>query len=109
MPDTFYKNNSMTFVWDEEKNESNIRKHHISFYVAAAVFDDQQRIEFPDIRHSEEEERYITIGLVHDVLTVVYCDRPNARTGNVDTRIISARKATKTERTAYNNIISGRA
>ena len=108
MPDTHYSYHSMTFVWDEDKNERNIRRHRISFYAAAAVFDDLQRIEFPDFVHSEDEDRYITIGLVHDVLTVVYCDRDNLKTGAVDTRIISARKATKTERDAYNNNIFGR-
>ena len=56
----------------------------------------------------EDEARYRTIGLVHDVLTVVYCDRENADTGNIDIRIISARLATKLERNAYNNNIIGR-
>ena len=58
--------------------------------------------------HSQEEERYLTIGLVHDVLTVVYCDREHAATGEVDIRIISARLATKLERNAYNNSVIGR-
>ena len=43
-----------------------------------------------------------------DVLTVVYCDRENAFTGETDIRIISARLATKLERNAYNNSIIGR-
>ena len=106
--DTYYSYHKISFVWDEGKNETNIRKHKISFQVAAAVFDDQQRLEFPDTLHSEEEERYITIGLVHDILTVVYCDRDNPDTGNVDIRIISARRATKFEEEAYNNNIIGR-
>lgn len=108
MSDTYFSHSDLTFVWDESKNEINIKKHRISFYVAAAVFDDLQRIEFPDVSHSEEEERYITIGLVHDVLTVVYCDRPNPQTGEVDIRIISARRATKVEEEAYNNNVLGR-
>ena len=106
--DTYYPYNKLSFVWDENKNEANIRKHKISFNVAAAVFDDPQRIEFPDVLHSEDEERYITIGLVRDILTVVYCDRDNPETGDVDIRIISARMATKTEIAAYNNNIIGR-
>ena len=106
--DTHYSYQKLSFVWDEDKNESNIRKHGISFYTAAAVFDDQQRLEFPDVLHSKDEERYITIGLVHDILTVVYCDRDNPNTGDVDVRIISARKATKNEAAAYNNNIIGR-
>ena len=65
-------------------------------------------LEYPDPEHSQDEERYLTIGLVHDVLTVVYCDRANAFTGDTDIRIISARLATKLERNAYNNSIIGR-
>ena len=72
------------------------------------MFDDQQRLEFPDVSHSEDEERYITIGLVRDILTVVYCDRDNPNTGGTDIRIISARKATKLETLAYNDNILGR-
>ena len=108
MPDTFYYHGFMRFVWDEDKNAINIRKHHISFQTAAAVFDDLQRLEFPDLSHSDQEDRYITIGLVHDILTVVYCDRDNPESREPDTRIISARIATKTEKQAYNNNILGR-
>ncbi len=108
MSDAYFSHGDLTFVWDESKNEANIKKHRLSFYVAAAVFDDLQRIEFPDVSHSEDEDRYITIGLVHDVLTVVYCDRTNRQTGQVDIRLISARRATKLETEAYNNNVLGR-
>lgn len=73
MADTYFSHRDLVFVWDEEKNEKNNRKHNISFYLATAVFDDLQRIEFPNLAHSESEDCYITIGLVHDILTVVYC------------------------------------
>lgn len=76
--------------------------------VAARVFEDELRIEFEDPAHSQDEERYITIGLVHKVITVVYCDRENESTGNVDIRIISARVASRTEQTLYNNNLIGR-
>ncbi|MBQ3374742.1 MAG: BrnT family toxin [Oscillospiraceae bacterium] len=98
----------MTFVWDQDKYEINLRKHRISFYDAAAVFDDPQRIEIPDLQHSDLEERYITIGLVHDILYVVYCDRDNPETGEIDTRLISARKAKGWEIELYNNNVQGR-
>lgn len=42
MPDKFFHSHSMTFVWDQDKYELNLRKHRISFYDAAAVFDDPQ-------------------------------------------------------------------
>jgi len=108
MPDSFYSHEPFTFVWDEDKNQSNIKKHGIDFKTAALVFNDDLRLEYPDPDHSEDEARYRTIGLVHDVLTVVYCDRQNTDTGNIDIRIISARLATKLERNAYNNNIIGR-
>ena len=108
MPDQFYFHEPFSFVWDEEKNRSNVKKHGVDFKTAALVFHDDLRLEYPDPDHSEEEARYRTIGLVHDVLTVVYCDRENGITGNADIRIISARLATRLERNAYNNNIIGR-
>ena len=57
---------------------------------------DLNRLEFYDEKHSTaEEDRYITIGLVEEILTVVYTERTTAL------RIISARAATKKERMAY--------
>ncbi len=52
----------MTFEYDEEKNQKNIRKHGISFKSAARVFFDYDRIEYYDEEHSEQEDRYNTIG-----------------------------------------------
>ncbi|MBR1812497.1 MAG: BrnT family toxin [Lachnospiraceae bacterium] len=108
MPDVYYSNTELTFVWDSDKNELNYKKHGITFQTAARVFEDELRLEFTDPRHSDEEERYITIGLVHKILTVVYCDRKNNNTGNTDIRIISARIATNTEMMMYNNNQLGR-
>ena len=108
MPEFFYSYEPFSFVWDEDKNRINIKKHGIDFKTAALVFKDDLRLEYPDPEHSDQEDRYRTIGLVHDVLTVVYCDRENISTGNTDIRIISARLATKLERNAYNNNIIGR-
>lgn len=108
MPDTFFSGGGFSFVWDSDKEELNFRKHGITFQTAARVFDDELRLEMPDPKHSMEEERYITIGLVHKILTVVYCDRENSITGNTDIRLISARIATKTEQMLYNNNLIGR-
>lgn len=52
----------MNFEYDEEKNQKNIQKHGISFKNAARVFFDYDRIEFYDEEHSDEEERFNTIG-----------------------------------------------
>ena len=86
----------MRFEWDPEKNEINVWKHGISFPYATRVFDDEDRLELFDEKHSNDEDRYDVIGRVDDVLFVVYTERPN------DTvRIISARLATKKERCMY--------
>ena len=81
--------------WDEEKEKINITKHGLDFTTAAKVFDDITRLEYYDKLHSIDEDRYIVIGLVHKVLFVVYTEREDC------TRIISARKATKAERSVY--------
>lgn len=106
MPDHFYFINGTSFVWDEDKNARNIKKHGVDFKTAALVFNDDLRIEIPD--DYEGEQRYDTIGLVNQVLFVVYCDRENRLTGNTDIRIISARPANTFEQNAYNNNIQGR-
>ena len=81
--------------WDENKNQQNIRKHGISFQTAALVFADEERIEYLDKLHSQDEERYVVLGCVQGVLYVVYTMR------NDYARIISARVATSYERKIY--------
>ena len=87
--------NNLIFEWDEEKNRINKRKHHISFETAEKVFADENRIEWFDEEHSDEEDRYITLGMVNDILHVVYTER------GVAIRLISARRADKDERRKY--------
>lgn len=81
--------------WDEAKNESNIRKHGIDFKDAALVFADAGRLEFYDVKHSVDEDRYIVLGLAGRVLFVVYTMQEGAY------RLISARIATKREERRY--------
>ena len=76
MSDRYYLTSEFTFVWDEEKNQNNIRKHGISFETAALVFNDDLRLEFPDVEHSKGEERYNTIGLM-EVQNEQYRENPN--------------------------------
>lgn len=88
----------MIFEWDEIKNENNIKKHDgISFKIAARVFLDSKRIEKYDEHHSTlEEQRWNAIGLVEDVLFVVFTERKNDII-----RLISARKANQEEINEY--------
>lgn len=88
----------MQFEWDDEKEKLNKEKHGIDFSTAALVFQDQNRLEFYDEAHSEDEDRFITIGQINGIaiiIMVVYTERRNA------IRLISARKATNKERSAY--------
>ena len=81
--------------WDDNKNLVNIRKHGSSFATAALVFADEERIEYYDRLHSQDEDRYVVLGCVQGVLYVVYTMRGEAA------RLISARLATPTERKIY--------
>ncbi len=88
----------MKFEWDEDKERKNLAKHGIDFATAALVFGDANRIEKYDDVHSNDEDRYITIGEISGILVivmVVYTEREEA------IRIISARMATKKEKEAY--------
>lgn len=86
---------SVTFEWDEDKNIINKQKHKISFETALHVFDDPDYIEIYDFEHSKDEDRYIAIGRVGDILFVVFTERGD------NIRMISARLATDVERRLY--------
>ena len=87
--------NGTLFEWDAEKEAVNLRKHKLGFDEAMRVFDDRNRKEFYDALHSQEEDRFFTIGMVRDILFVVYTERREA------SRIISARKANEKEVRIY--------
>lgn len=85
----------MRFIWDQNKNLANIKKHGISFEEAENVFFDDNARLIPDPEHSISEERFIILGVTNKLrfLVVVHTYKED---DNV-IRIISARKATKTE------------
>ena len=87
----------LRFEWDPEKAESNSRKHGVSFEDAATVFGDPLSITIADPAHSEQEHRFITVGLAASgrVIVLSHTDRNDA------IRIISARLATRFERKSY--------
>ena len=85
----------MKFEWDEDKNTINKEKHKISFETAAYVFDDPYYIKMFDFEHSVDEDRYIAIGKVGDIVFVVFTERKDT------IRMISARLATNVERSLY--------
>jgi len=87
------------FEWDEQKNRDNIRKHNVSFEEAKSIFDDPNALLIHDPDHSEDEDRFILLGLSIQLklLVVVHCYRANDQM----IRIISARKAEKRESKYY--------
>jgi uncharacterized DUF497 family protein len=90
---------SLTFDWDKEKSTSNRAKHGISFEEAQTVFLDENALLIHDPDHSAGEDRFILLGLSvkFRVLVVCHCYRKS----NEVIRIISARKATRTEQNRY--------
>lgn len=89
----------MRFIWDQNKNLANIKKHKISFEEAETVFFDDNARLIHDPEHSMSEERFIILGITNKLrlLVVVHTYKED---DNV-IRIISARKATKAETKYY--------
>lgn len=91
----------MRWIWSEEKNAVNRRKHGLDFETAMLVFDDPLAASRRD--YYPYEERWQTIGIIDDKLIVVVHTMPeiDTWTGEETGRIISARKATAYERRTY--------
>ena len=83
----------MKFEWDPAKAAANLRKHKVSFMEAQSVFYDDFAIQFFDDGHSDDEERFIMLGMssIARLLVVVHCERSRGQI----VRIISARRATR--------------
>ena len=89
----------LEFEWDERKDRENRRKHGISFEEAETVFFDENAVEFYDDDHSQEEDRFLMLGLSGKLRVVLVCHC--VRESGTVIRIISARKATRKERAFY--------
>ena len=87
----------MKYEWDENKATKILAKHGVSFTEAKTIFDDPLYVDFYDLDHSEDEERYLIVGESNRgrLLIVSYTERREL------IRIISAREVTKSEREAY--------
>ena len=90
------------FEWDYFKENANKIKHKIDFQRASTIFNDPNSISIFDIKHSQVEDRWITIGRdISNIELVVIHTEKYVRENELIIRIISARKATKNERTTY--------
>ena len=90
---------TIQFEWDENKNQINQRKHGISFREAKTVFYDKEALLIDDPEHSQEEKRFIILGLSKKANLLVVCHY--YRASETVIRIISARKTTKNETKQY--------
>ena len=79
------------------ERDANFQKHGVSFDEALTVFGDPLSLLMPDPDHSADEERYLVLGMsAHQkLLAVAFAERPP------NTRLISARRATRAERRRY--------
>ena len=90
----------MKFEWDENKNISNIKKHGVTFQEAATAFEDRNALLLADPEHSDDEDRFVLLGLSAGLKLLVVCHC--MRCADTVIRIISARKATTRETRQYN-------
>ncbi len=91
--------NELRFEWDKRKEKANIKKHGVSFNEARAVFYDENAMQFFDPDNSENEDRFILLGISFKlrILIVCHCFRES----ETIVRIISARKADSDEEKEY--------
>ena len=87
----------INFEWNSRKAASNLKKHGVAFEEASTIFEDLLSLTIRDPLHSDEEDRFITIGrsLTNRILVVVHVDRGD------NIRIISARPASGREKRRY--------
>jgi uncharacterized DUF497 family protein len=93
----------MRFEWNESKSRTNLRKHGISFELAAEVFSDPFCLTIPDPK-IQEEQRFWTIGRIAKLAVVLLVYTICEKDGEEIIRIISARKATPRERRFYEEV-----
>ena len=90
------------FEWDPAKARQNARKHRITFERGATVFLDPNAMSLFDEQHSEDEERWVTLGLDHTGALLVICHTYREETEiGARVRLISARRARKNETKQY--------
>ena len=89
----------LLFEWDKLKENANIKKHGVSFEEARTSFYDENAVQFFDPDHSDDEDRFILLGVSHKLNTLIVCHC--FREEETTVRIISARKADKDEAIVY--------
>jgi uncharacterized DUF497 family protein len=90
---------SISFTWDQQKAIENLKKHKISFEEAQTVFTDPNARMIFDPDHSEQEDRFIILGISSGLRLLVVCHCYHEK--DMKIRIISDRKTTKQEQNQY--------
>ena len=91
----------LRFEWDARKAAANLRKHGVSFEEARSVFLDENALLRPDEGHSDDEDRFLLLGLSGRLRTLVVCHC--YRQEDEVIRLISARKANADEQRQYDD------
>ena len=94
---------AISFIWDEKKARENLKKHKISFEEAQTVFSDPNARMIFDPEHSDDEGRFILLGISSGLKLLVVCHC--YRKDDLVIRIISARKANKNEQKQYGSFL----
>jgi len=94
---------TISFIWDENKAEMNLANHKISFEEARSVFSDPNARLIFDPDHSDDEDRFILLGISSGLKLLVVCHC--YREKNMVVRIISVRKANKSEQKQYGGFL----
>ena len=89
----------LKFEWDKRKEVANVKKHGVTFEEARTAFYDDSAIQFYDPDHSEQEDRFVLLGLSLKPQVLVVCNC--FRESETVIRIISARKADNDEERTY--------
>ena len=89
----------ISFSWNDRKNKANQKKHGVSFDEAKTVFYDENAIRYFDPDNSEDEDRFLMVGVSRNLRMIIVCHCFREEDSVI--RIISARKATKSEEDNY--------
>ena len=89
----------LRFEWDAGKSKANVRKHGVSFEEARSVFFDESALLIADPDHSDDEDRFLLLGLSARLRLLLVCHCFEADIGLI--RIISCRKASRKEISMY--------
>jgi uncharacterized DUF497 family protein len=84
---------TLHFEWDDRKAAANVRKHGVSFDEAKSVFVDERAKLIDDPDHSEDEDRFVLLGLSSALRLLLVCHCYRSESNGI--RIVSARKSAR--------------